>query len=281
MAWCLYVEVNRLMYKLNKRYKMKAPKGTITATGVREIFRLIYDQNVLEGEWAKLNPDCEGGRYLHTLPPDWAWVWVVQKSDSYRGKFPKRGAQYYKKVHNLKAPDSFIEEIGNIARAHSEEISVYHFDFVDRFDWQDGDFGDDGSCFWGSNATARDMLHDNGAHAIRFFNKKGRGIARAWVVPLEKEGVYFLFNGYGFPGNPTLTIAQAFARFTELRYQSVVLTNNGSEDDTLWINGGSGYFIGKATRIQELFHYDFGWHDPDEYAPIVSDTTETKPAPNP
>jgi hypothetical protein len=259
------------MYKLNKRYKMTAPKGTITPTGVREIFSLIYAQNVQDGDWAKRNPDWEGTRYLPTLPDNWAWVWVVQKGETYRGKFPKRVAQYYKKVHNLKAPDAFIEQIGNIARAHSEELSVYYFDFTRDFDWEEGDFGDDGSCFWGGNAAALDMLYANGAQAIRFYNNYGHGIARAWLVPMEAEGITFIFNGYGFPGNPTLTVAQAFARFTELRYQQVALTNNGSDDDTLWINSGIGYVIGKAKRIEEIHHYDFGWYDPEEnYPPVVA-----------
>ncbi|MEO0564448.1 MAG: hypothetical protein AAF125_20255 [Chloroflexota bacterium] len=249
------------MYKLHHRYRMAAPTGTISPSGVREIYSLIYQQNLLEGDWKKKNPDYDGNQYLPSLPDEWDWVWVVSDAADYRGKFPKRVSQYYRKVFNLKTPDRFTEAVGNVARAHSEDATEYIFDFTDAFDWEEGSFGDDGSCFWGGNSHARVMLREGGARAVRFYDDKGRGIARAWVYPIEAEGLYIVFNGYGFPGNPTLTIARALARFMERRYKQVVLTNNGEDEGTLWINGGSGYVLGKASRIEDLFHYDLNLPD--------------------
>lgn len=256
------------MFKLNYRYQMTAPQGTITQTGVSAIYQLMYAQDLTTDDWAALNPAWNVSKYLPGLPDDWDWRWSVSTGD-YRGKFPKRLSQYYYKAFGLKAPEGFLVQVGNIARAHSEDRSAYYFDFTDSFDWHAGDFGDDGSCFWGGggNSYARVMLRDNGARAIRFYSSAdpaAAGVARAWIAPLEAEGLYIVFNGYGFPGYATLAIARVFAQFMERSYRRLNLVNIGDTSGTLWINSGMGYVVGHSAAIAEMDFYDLHWPEDDE-----------------
>jgi hypothetical protein len=177
---------------------------------------------------------------------------------------PKRVASYFFKKFGIKSPTAFLEQLGNVARQHTSEGVAYDFDFTDVFDWDDGDFGDAGSCYWGSNEAARDMLMENGGFAIRFYNDEGEGFGRAWVVSRQpSEGFYVVFNGYGVSDSATLTAARIMSLFLSVTYKRVVLRNNGTQTGMLWINGGIGYLIGNIQVIDAITYYDL--HIPDVY----------------
>lgn len=241
--------------ELYKRQTYTAPDGQISRSGVSQINIFISSQNVNEGEWLALNPTYNR-RFLPALPMTWDWVWVVQHGDL-TGTFPRRVARHYHRNFGLRCPQSFLQELGNLARRHSSERITYNFEFVDTFDWESGDFGDGGSCYWGSHAGARLMLASNDALAVCFYDDDDMGIARAWFVPLAER--FIIFNGYGFPGDPTLTIARVVSSFLNLSYKRITLANNQSIGGTLYINGGMGYMIGQPGRIASTDHHDFGW----------------------
>lgn len=247
--------------ELGKRYQYEPMSGTITLAGMSEVQRLISAQRVREGQWKVLNPDFQGYA-LPDLPPTWEWKWLVLLGE-WRGAFPKRIANYYFKAFGLKCLDTFIAEIGSVARRHSNESQVYEFEVVQEYDWRRGQFGDGGSCYWGSNAGAREMLRDNNAYAIRFYEEPGSqiGMARAWLVEL-RNGMFIIFNGYGIEGDPTLVIARIFSQFIGLSYRKIHLTNQHDTSGTLWIDGrGEGYLIGTESRIATVHSYDLGWTD--------------------
>ncbi len=246
--------------ELNRRYELEAPQGSITETGIVAITVFIQNQRGNEGEWLALNPQYVR-YYIPALPENWQWVWLVAGRGEYVGTFPKRVSKYLYKEHGIKAPKSFLTELGNIARRHTEDHLTYRFDFVNRFDWDAGDFGDGHSCYWDNNSAALEMLRDNGGLAVRFFDDyDGSGIARAWLVEIEVD-LYIVFNGYGFEGNPTLIIARIFAQFVSASYKRINLFNNGRSNGTLWINGGIGYVVGAMEAIDTISRHDFEWGD--------------------
>jgi hypothetical protein len=230
--------------KLNHRYTLTL-NAQITYAGVGEIRRLLW---TAKGDWSNTY------QFLPPLPNNFDFVWM---SDD--GKLTTRVSHYYYKQFSIKLPASILTEIGNIARAHSHTGETYHFEFVNRITWDDGDFGDDGSCYWGSNGGAREMLEDNGALAIRFYDADGYGIARAWLYDATKFWV--LWNGYGFADNSTLTIAKVFASFTDHTYKQIYLANHGVSSGTLYINNGKGYVIGTTEAIENLRTFDLGFND--------------------
>jgi hypothetical protein len=243
--------------ELNKLFTYATPAGTISNTGIELIQRCISRQNLQSAEWKALNPTTTV-HYLPVLPEDWQWLWKIQRGE-YAGTMPKRVSQYYYKVHNLKSPDKFLEDIGNLARPHSHEAVTYRFDFVDRIDWESGDFGDDGSCWWWDSSRAREMLEDNGGLAVRFFDDRDDGYGRAWIV--EDDKMHIVFNGYGFPGNATLTIARILAAWMGVEYKKIGLQNEGTASGALWIDSGIGYVLGKTEDIARTRHLDLGWEE--------------------
>src|SRR5688572_6324743 len=194
------------------RYSVTFPQGEISPSGSNQILDYIYAQSLQTEAWKTLNPEAKA-TFLPVLPDDWQWTWIVQRGE-YVGTLPKRIRSFYFKQHGIKCPDSFIEQIGNLARQHSDSQSYYTFEIVDQFDWEAGDFGDSGSCYWGGNAGARIMLNDNGGMAVCFFTDSGHGYARAWFVEIDTD-LFIIFNGYGFGRgiNATLTIARVLASF--------------------------------------------------------------------
>lgn len=252
-------------FELHTQYTITLPAGELSDAGVRAVMQSItaVNFNAENSEWRALNPNW-ANPYLPQLADSWQWAWVVQKGE-YAGTLPKRIRNYYFKAHGIKCPDSFIQEIGNIARQHTNSNTVYRFEIVDEFDWQAGDFGDYGSCYWGGNAGARIMLKDNGGMAICFMTDSGTGYARAWLVEID-DNLFVIFNGYGFERGvyATLTITRVFATFMALTYKKIHLDN--SYGSTLYINSGAGYIIGTPESIEGIDEWDFEWHDIDAYS---------------
>lgn len=230
------------------------PEGTISEQGRSLIASFIGSQRLQEGVWKEANPDTPY-RYLPSLPDEWSWVWTVTGKADYVGTFTKRVSKYYHQTMKLKCPPEFLTELGNMARSHSSEAITYQFEFVDDIDWDDGDYGDGGSCWWSQYAAARSTLTGNGGGAIRFYDADGDGIGRAWIVPYE--GFYFLFNGYGFTGDSTLIIARVMSQYLGVTYKKVSLSNYGTAYNTLYINNATGYAIGTSEQIEFVEAHDF------------------------
>jgi hypothetical protein len=241
--------------ELNTRYTVTTPAGEISDRGITLLLQHLNAQRLQLGDWKALNAD-KGWVLLPPLPDDWAWVWVVARGD-YAGTMPKRISKYFYKTHGLKSPESFLQEIGNIARRHSTALVTYTFEFVNRFNWRPGEFGDGGSCYFGGRGAALEMLEENGGMAMCFFDETGRSLARAWLVPAE--GVHIVFNGYGFAGTPTLTIARVLALHLSASYKKIHLENAGSASGALWINNAVGYAVGPESVIDGIDDYDFEW----------------------
>lgn len=239
-------------FQLDTRYTLTPNQGTITVTGISAVNKFLYEQTLREGEWSLLNPNTPYTR-LPALPTTFDWEWTTKQ-----GKLPKRVARFYHGM-GIKFPKQVIEQLGNLAKSHYQEPTPYVFEFVNKFNWRKGDFGDPHSCYWGSNKAARQVLTDNGAFAVRFYNAEQKGIARAWFVKLETFAI--VFNGYGFPGDATLTIVKILAGFFTLPYTRIHLENNGHASGLVYINGGVGYTIGHT----DITFHDFQWETPYEH----------------
>lgn len=250
------------MFNLHTCYTFTMPQGTISESGIRLIKTFLDSQRLSSDDWKALNPNCYKS-YLPDLSDDWQWTWVLTGKGEYVGTFPKRLAKFFFQEHGIKCPTSFLQEIGNIARQHSSEQITFTFDFTNLIDWEDGDFGDSNSCFWGSRSAARGMLEQNNALAIRFYAGDS-GIGRAWVAQLSNSR-YIVFNGYGIQGNATLKIAQIMATWLGLNYKKIALCNHGETSSTLWINSDLGYLIGTPEQTAAMDKHDLEFDCDDCY----------------
>jgi hypothetical protein len=201
------------------------PTGVISATGIHEI-----ERNILENR-------------LPYLPDDWKWVAKTTGKGEYVGTFCKRLSKYYHQQYKIKLTSSFLGKIGSIVGQHAPSSTKYRIDITDTFNWIDGDYGDEGSCYWGGRSIAREVMQDQGCFAIRFYDEDDNGIGRAWIAPIEgdKEEHYIVFNSYGIDLSQA---AQVLAKHLQnTGYKKINLVNNGQTQGYLWINAG-GYFIG-------------------------------------
>ena len=247
------------MFELGKRYKVHMPLGTITERGIQEIGRFIELQRLDTGDWKERNPDTTI-RYLNPLPENWDYQWVLTGRGEYVGTFPKRVSKYYWQAYQLRCPNSFVAELGQIARRNSSDESQYVIDFTDKLDWKAGAFGDRNSCLWGSNQLGREIMQDNEVHAVRFYHANGDGYGRAWLYK-RREDLWILWNGYGVKGE-TIAIARVLAQFWGVSYKKINLSNNGKSGGQVYINGGKGYVLGQADKLTDFVSYDFDFNVP-------------------
>lgn len=237
----------------SERFEVKVPANGISETGQDGIqYQLSYWYNI-------------------QLPDDWQWVWRVGGKGEYVGNFPKRVAKWFYQTQQIKIPPDRMSVIGNIASENTrKEPRVYFCDFTQKFDWNDGDFGDSGSCYWGGRAGARQMLSDHDAWAIRFYKDDTyeEGIGRSWVVPwrIKGEKVLIAFNGYGPCDLGLLGQVRVLScHFNHAYYKRIELDNEGSSGGMLHINGdnhGIGYILGEACIVAGVNHVDFHWDEP-------------------
>lgn len=240
-----------MQFELDTLYTFEDRRAQMTSEGKSAVWRLIDAQALKEGEWLALNPAGARER-LPQLPYNWDWQWTVNNG-AYRGTFPKRAAAFWRKDCGLKCPQSFIAQLGDVARLHTPEFRTYFFRFVAEFDWQDGDYGDEGSCFWGDRSGARSLMQENGFRAVQFVSERGNGYARAWMKQMGAK--WILFNAYGL----TLTkMAQVLAGFWGVAYKNIRLRNSDNTTGLLYINGGQGVLLGNRSTIAPFNTIDFG-----------------------
>ncbi len=207
-----------------------------------------------------------------------------------QGKIAKRMRKFFLKVEREKLfylsrekMDNVISDIGQDARNHADSSELFYYDIVDNFNWNAGQFGDSGSCFWGGNDSARGLMEENGGMAIRFFQldesliiskehehccKRYRlpgrehfvGIGRAWLMPYDNG--YTIFNAYG--DNILVKIARILSVQFGLEYTSVDVKNNGTGGGTIWINGDTGYHLYNPNSYV-LSEVDFNIYEEEQY----------------
>lgn len=246
-----------MKFQAGVQYTFTTPQGTISETGIRLIEEYISRQTPRVSEsWIAVNEAVTIPFSLPLLPEDWKYTWIVTGKAPYVGTFPKRISKFYYKNFGIKCPTEFLTNIGNIARTHSSEQKTYSFDFTNEFDWESGDFGDGGSCYFGGRSGARQMISEADGLAVRFFDSNGNGLARAWILP--HGNIHVFFNGYGMQ---LVTIVRVIATWAGLSYVKVTVTNRGRSNDTLWINGDSGYVMGETSIIEDIQDVDFDLDD--------------------
>lgn len=229
------------------------------ATMSEDGFHLIQEQMIT---WGLPYPHRSDIENLGNLE------WVVTRHEYATGTFPKRLSKWLHKEYGQSFTPEQLARIGTLAREHtSAERHTYFYDITDTIDWDDGDFGDSGSCYWGSNRGARAMLDENHCLALRFFKdaEGDEGIGRCWLY--RNSMFWIIWNAYfnnthdygahnSCAGLQLVGMARLLATEFGLSYKRIALENGGMTGGLLWINNGAGYMIGPDEVIQKYGHYD-------------------------
>lgn len=102
---------------------------------------------------------------------------------------PARAVSKLLRDRGCKVDEQLLSRIGSLLK-----LAEYRLEERDRIDWNAGDFGDRGSCFWGSHATSRDNL-SLGAPEFRAFvvYNGDRGVARCLSFEIDEGRLFFNF----------------------------------------------------------------------------------------
>ncbi|TFH24419.1 hypothetical protein E4G67_02005 [Candidatus Bathyarchaeota archaeon] len=75
---------------------------------------------------------------LASLVAEIDWQWMTN-----RGALHKRIGKWLKDKHNITIDETLSTARGNIVRESVVKEQTYYFDFVDKFQWEAGEFADD------------------------------------------------------------------------------------------------------------------------------------------
>lgn len=215
------------------RLTVALPAGVISGEGMKAIRRYLSRKDDYGSRVVSYHVDSIGD----------AW----QENS---GNFTKRLSRYAYKEHGIKLTPEVLSEVGNIARAHSNETSV-SIEVTRYLNMSAEDFYHEDSCWWGSYSESRCALKSNGGFGIRSFSSDSGGYVngRAWVMPLrlsehgdlrptfdtEAPDALIVFNGYGELSG--YAPARVLAHMYGWTYRKI-----GFNCEPMYINAG-GYLI--------------------------------------
>lgn len=221
-----------------------------------------YDEEYTAYEKKRKEFQAKVASLLEEIEP----VWKATKG----GKITKRIANKCKAVLGIKLEDAVVERIGYIAKENADDFRGYvvisDLAETDGIFWNQGDFGDSGSCFWGGHSQAKQIINLY-FFSMRFYASKeaykanpNRGAGRAWAA-LTENGFY-IFNTYG-SGLQPITFAKKLAiKLEELypgsyEYSEIPVSNRGSEH--FYMNSSALYGVKyKGTASKGIsYSYDF------------------------
>lgn len=238
--------------------------------------------------------------YIH-VPDDFDWSPVTKD-----GKVTKRFKKWLKKwltdadipkqlyfptywsswdFTDTTSTNKWVEYVGGMvgdeyARNHVPKRNVW-VRLTDDFGWQSGNFGDDGSCFWGGQWSAKELIRGEDGHALQVFMGKDDmlkpyraleeqatdgtelwGAGRCWAVPMGDKSSWVVFNDYCQDGiRPQLHLKE-FAKFfgevmgwESYHTRKIDLTAGDEDSGVLYINGGKGIAVTRDTK------YSWGSYD--------------------
>lgn len=221
------------------------PSGAISAEGLEEIstyllYQRPYYDNSMYSSLRSLAHD------LDTLGNQW---------QTETGNYTKRLSRHAYKTWGIKLTAEAMSQVGCIARDHSQQVDV-RIEITRNLNLSSRDFGNDGSCWWGSYGESRCALKTNGGFALRTFSVHGEVTGRTWVMPLRQRNghlyatfdaltpdAFVLFNGYGnLNGYTAPRIMSHLAGWT---YRKTSFSCN-----PMYVNSDSGYLVAPEPIIK-------------------------------
>lgn len=164
------------------------------------------------------------GLVLEDFPRSWSWKWKVTGKAAFVGTLPKRISSFFLRKFDLSMPNYLICDIGNIVAEERVSNELYNLEIWGEPEWEDGDFGDEGSCFFRKDGEYRDdrleYYNEMGLHAIVFYDANGFGIGRVLALPVThlEDEAWLLFNAYGLS---RYEMTRTFCQLSGMTYHKV------------------------------------------------------------
>jgi hypothetical protein len=163
-------------------------------------------------------------------------------------------SQYLYEKYKIHLAEQHISWVGNIVDRYTLYRESIIFSITNSFDWDSGDFGDSGSCFWGDCEDHKELLEASGGMAFRIHDpdcpRLSEGLGRCWLYPTRESGFITAFNGYGINLTRLTNYMSAYFNllFRDIRLSSSIFINN---DHGVLL--GTGKRILKITKVNHAF----------------------------
>jgi len=252
-------------------FTMPATLMTISNNEIKDTILRIYREWRLRYSPIEYFP---WGELAHGV--DWRW------HDKKSVPLPRRLAAELYKHHQYKLSSKFWGELGNMLRERIPINNQVVIRITNQFDWENGMFGDGGSCMWdGRGATRKAMAASGKFLALQFFSPRqlygedetmkvevdGKyyySQARCWVYPTDvtihgtDEYIVAIFNVYG--GIPLASMATIVQGLIEADgTKQINISNNGRTSGGIYVNSGQGRLCGSETALKVINHLDFSF----------------------
>lgn len=288
------LEAHKPLFELNKIYEIQTPYDDYSEIdedlkeeikkllvppfleSIHDRFRNDFEPHSAQWEiWKRQELEDMSDFIFSTIQKNIIWSWKTKQNSTV---FTKRLSQWLSSNYKINLDEGLKTEIGNIMTRTTKlgnKFKICYLDFDKTIGWEQGDFGDHGSCFW-TNRKRKDvrsfLRRDPRIYALRLFkpysilnpamakylkvdsnhplyesNSKTfymQGYARCWILLDNHEGTPFsiIFNGYGLPLHEIGILLQVFLQTNqnEIRHKSIQLTDKGHTGGNLFIGNGLG-----------------------------------------
>lgn len=187
-----------------------------------------------KGTDLKLRESMESFREIDTLE-------VLNK----KGKILKRFAKHFKEQNGFALGNEVMGILGDKIQYYlSQDTNDHVMDFTDIFDWNDGDFGKSGSCWWNEYKESLPTFENGGGWAVRFYQNEDdtSGIGRTWIYPAN--GFLVCFNSYGTSRANTSKAIKALFNLHGITLHYTAREVYNSQDNNIpYINGDTGFIL--------------------------------------
>lgn len=171
-----------------------------------------------------------------------------KKEGEYRGTYPKRVQQWLLKNYDVQISDksNIINDL--LGKVHKNQIpETLYARFAKKIDWNAGNFGDSGSCYWGCNAITRYFLSNwNCFQAMCFYTRLDKMTKEEFDQRYQGSPQFYWQDGWVYKGYGRCLTALHFP------FNNVFLMWNAYPNGEMINQYLSAFFNGISQSDQEL-----------------------------
>jgi len=185
--------------------------------------------------------------------------YVSIEQGKFQGRINKRLKKYLTEKR-VEIPPKFSSEVGEIVSKLTNKSIVMKI--TKNLEWEQGEYGDDGSCFWEGRSVCRTEIFPAwDVHACLIESNDGQGMARCWIYPIhagdelrpiteaikvKRDLLYIAFNPYGYE-------VDRFTRILSYQFNWVGhLLSQFEGDGAMYVNSGESVLF-NGPEINRVF----------------------------
>jgi len=188
------------------------------------------------------------------LPRKFKFDWVTKE-----GRLITRIEKYLYKTYKIKTKNwssKVLEQLGQLCKPDDTTSGEDIHGAIRTIAWKPGDYGDDGSCFWGCHKSDKLKIKANGGRGFVLHNSDKPDDARGRCLIAPYNGAFLLFNCYTKSGHKQLRLEDFAAHFktylsTMLESKKIAIQPT-SVSAGVYFNNSSNFLVGDKLALRKI-----------------------------